>query len=42
MMSSMGAKVIRSGTFLNEDLERVSAEVMARIRDGRYDYRRYL
>ncbi len=42
MMSSMGAKVIRSGTFMNEDLERVSAEVMARIRDGRYDYRRYL
>ena len=41
MMSSVGYKEITSGLFPPEDLERVSEEVMARIRDGRYDYRRY-
>lgn len=41
MMSSIGYKQITSGLFPPEDLERVSGEVMARIRDGRYDYRRY-
>lgn len=41
MMSSVGFKVISSGLFLPEDLERVQDEVMSRIRDGRYDYRKY-
>ena len=41
MMSSVGYKEITSGLFPPEDLEKVSEEVMARIRDGRYDYRRY-
>jgi len=42
MMSSSGAKVISSGIFMREDLERIGDEIMSRIRDGRYDYRRYL
>lgn len=41
MMSSVGFKEISSGLFLPEDLERVPDEVMSRIRDGRYDYRKY-
>lgn len=41
MMSSVGFKQMSSGLFPPEDLERLSDEVMARIRDGRYDYRRY-
>lgn len=41
MMSSVGYKEITSGLFPPEDLEKVSEEVMARIRDGRYDYRKY-
>ena len=41
MMSSTGYKRITSGLFEPEDLERVSEEVMSRIRDGRYDYRKY-
>ncbi len=41
MMSSSGYKSIKSGIFAPEDLEKVSGEVMDRIRDGRYDYRRY-
>lgn len=41
LMSSLGAKRISSGLFGPEDLELVADEVNARIRDGRYDYRRY-
>ena len=41
LMSSMGAKNITSGVFFTNELERVSDEIMARIRDGRYDYRKY-
>ena len=41
MMSSTGYKRITSGLFEPEDLEKVSEEVMSRIRDGRYDYRKY-
>ncbi len=41
MMSSTGYRQISSGLFEPDDLERVSEEVMARIRDGRYDYRKY-
>ena len=41
LMSSKGATSIRSGVFPIEELELVGAEVMERIRDGRYDYRRY-
>ena len=41
LMSSMGAKNITSGVFFTDELERVSDEIMARIRDGRYDYRKY-
>lgn len=40
-MSAMGAKNIRSGVFFKEDLDAVPSEIMARIRDGRYDYKRY-
>lgn len=42
MMSSVGFKQVTSGLFDPDDLERLPAEVMARIKDGRYDYRRYL
>ena len=42
LMSAMGAKSITSGIFNKEELELIGKEVMARIRDGRYDYRRYL
>ena len=41
VMSSAGSRIISSGLFPPEELERVSAEVMLRIRDGRYDPRRY-
>ncbi len=42
LMSSAGFKSITSGVFLREELDAVPEEIMARIRDGRYDYRRYL
>ena len=42
MMSSQGFRDITSGLFEPGDLERISDEVNARVRDGRYDYRRYL
>ncbi len=42
MMSSKGASMITSGLFDPEELEAVPDNVMARIRDGRYDYRNYL
>ncbi|MDO5862580.1 MAG: PH domain-containing protein, partial [Thermoplasmata archaeon] len=41
-LSSVGFRSVESGLFPPEDLEAVPDEVMARIRDGRYDYRRYL
>ena len=41
MMSSQGFRETVSGLFPPRDLERVPAEVMGRIRDGRYDHRRY-
>ena len=41
LMSSMGFKQVVSGYFGTEDLESVGDEVVARIRDGRYDYRRF-
>ncbi len=41
LMSSRGAKSITSGLFDREELERVGEEIMARIKDGRYDHRRY-
>jgi len=40
-MTSKGATSIRSGIFSRTDMELVGKEVMDRIRDGRYDYRRY-
>ena len=42
MMSSKGFRQIESGLFEPEDLESIADEVNARVRDGRYDYRRYL
>ena len=42
MMSSQGFRDITSGLFEPGDLERISDEVNARVRDGRYDYRKYL
>lgn len=41
MMSSMGFRGFTSGYFPTEVLENVGAEVMSRIKDGRYDHRRY-
>ena len=41
LMSSRGANNLTSGIFDRDELDKVSLEVMARIRDGRYDYRRY-
>ncbi len=41
MLSTVGATAVISGVFDAESLERVSDTVMARIRDGRYDFRRF-
>ncbi|MGN0098535.1 MAG: hypothetical protein ACI38Y_04340, partial [Candidatus Methanomethylophilaceae archaeon] len=41
LMSSIGFKQIVSGYFGTSALEAVGEEVVARIRDGRYDYRRF-
>jgi len=41
LMSSSGVTNIESGIFDRETLERIPNEIMARIKDGRYDYRRY-
>lgn len=41
LMSSMGEMTLKSGLFHADDLEKVPSEVIARIRDGRYDHRRY-
>jgi putative membrane protein len=42
LLSSIGSQNIRSGYFDAEELEAISEEVVARIKDGRYDYRKYL
>lgn len=42
LLSSIGFRTVDSGLFEPEELTMVQDEVMARIRDGRYDYRRYL
>jgi len=42
LMSAQGFRGIRSGIFRRDELELIGKEVMDRIRDGRYDYRRYL
>jgi len=41
LMASRGTASIVSGIFDRDELEKVSSEVMTRIKDGRYDYRRY-
>lgn len=41
MLSSKGFAKVESGRFSEEDLRTVPDTVMARIRDGRYDWRRY-
>ncbi len=41
MMASRGATKLTSGIFLKDELEEIGKEVMARIKDGRYDYRKY-
>lgn len=40
MLSSRGSSVTTSGYYPVEELERIQSEVMERIRDGRYDYRK--
>lgn len=42
LMSSVGFRSIKSGLFDPDDLVRISDEIMDRIRDGRYDYRKYV
>lgn len=42
LLSSMGSQNIYSGYFDVEDLEAISEEVIARVKDGRYNYRKYL
>ena len=41
MLSAAGATYVRSGVFKADVLEKVSSETLARIRDGRYDFRKY-
>ncbi len=41
LLSTAGASTVTSGVFPAEDLEAVSGIVMSRIRDGRYDFRRF-
>ena len=41
MLSTAGSASVRSGVFATEVLERLSSEVLARILDGRYDFRRF-
>lgn len=41
MMSSGGFRSVKSGLFPPHELDMVSSEVIDRIHDGRYDYRRY-
>ena len=41
MLSTSGATSVTSGVFPAEELEKVSSTVLARIKDGRYDFRRF-
>ena len=41
LLSTVGASTVTSGVFPAEELEEISSTVMARIRDGRYDFRRF-
>ena len=41
MLSTSGAASVTSGVFPAEELERVSSTVLDRIKDGRYDFRRF-
>ena len=41
ILSSSGQLSIDKGMFEPKDLEHVMDEVLGRIADGRYDYRRY-
>ncbi|MDN5358098.1 MAG: putative rane protein [Candidatus Methanomethylophilaceae archaeon] len=41
LLSSIGSQKIKSGYFDAKELEAISEEVIARIKDGRYDYRKY-
>lgn len=42
LLSSIGSQKIKSGYFDAKELEEISEEVIARVKDGRYDYRKYL
>lgn len=42
VLSSLGSMNINSGYFDAKELEEIPDEVVNRIKDGRYDYRRYL
>ncbi len=41
MLSTSGAASVTSGVFPAEELEKMSSIVLARIKDGRYDFRRF-
>ena len=41
LLSTAGASTVLSGVFPAEKLESVSSEVLKRIEDGRYDFRRF-
>ncbi len=41
LLSVVGASTVTSGVFPVEELEEISSTVMDRIRDGRYDFRRF-
>ena len=41
LMAASGFKDFQSGLFSEEELSKVPEEIMARIKDGRYDYRVY-
>lgn len=42
LLASMGSQSIQSGYFRSEDMKGIYEEVVARINDLRYDYRKYL
>ena len=42
LLSSVGSQSIMSGYFFSDDLKEISEEVIARISDRRYDYRKYM
>lgn len=39
MLSSAGARTVKSGFFEKEELEKISATMLSRLADGEYDYR---